>query len=67
MQTKIFVDDMTCRHCEMSIINAISAIAGVAQATADLKNRTVTVTHDENASAEMIIAKIEEIGFEPHV
>ena len=64
MQTKIHVDGMTCRHCEMSITNAISAIAGVSQAEADLQNGTVTVTHDESASAETMIAKIEEIGFE---
>jgi len=67
MQTKIHVDGMTCHHCEMSITNAVSAIAGVSQAEANLQNGTVTVTHDESASMKMIIAKIEEIGFEARV
>ncbi|MDR2562068.1 MAG: heavy-metal-associated domain-containing protein [Holophagales bacterium] len=67
MQTKIFIDDMTCRHCEMSITNAISTITGVVQVMADLKNKMVTVTHNENTSAEIIIAKIEEIGFDAHL
>jgi copper chaperone CopZ len=51
----------------MSITNAVSAMTGVGQVEADSQNRTVTVTHDENASAETIIAKIEEIGFEARV
>ena len=28
MQTKIYVDGMSCRHCEMSITKTISSIAG---------------------------------------
>jgi len=66
MQTKIYVDGMSCCHCEMSITKTISSIAGVDQVETDLQNRTVTVIH-ESASAEMIIAKIEEIGFKARV
>jgi copper chaperone CopZ len=51
----------------MSITNAISTITGVVQVMADLKNKMVTVTHNENTSAEIIIAKIEEIGFDAHL
>lgn len=66
MQTKIYVEGMTCRHCEMSITDAVSALAGVGQVEVDLVNGTVTVAHGENVSAEMITAEIEKIGFEAH-
>jgi copper chaperone CopZ len=48
----------------MSITKAITAIAGVGHVEADLKNGTVTVTHDESTGAGSIIAEIEKIGFE---
>jgi copper chaperone len=63
MQTKIHVDGMTCRHCEMSITNAISAMTGVGEVETDIQNGTIMVTHNESVSAETIMVKIVEIGF----
>jgi copper chaperone len=55
---------MSCSHCENAVKNAVSAINGVTNVTVDLAGKTVTVTHDENVTAETIKSVIEELGYE---
>ena len=64
MQTKMKVEGMACSHCESAVKNALSAIAGVAEAAVDLAAKTVTVAHEENVSVETLKRSIEGQGFE---
>jgi len=64
MQTKLKVEGMSCSHCEKTVKKAVSAIDGVSDVAVDLKNKTVTVSHDENVTFDMMKNEIEEQGYD---
>ncbi len=64
MQTILKVDGMTCSHCKNAVKNAISAISGVTAVSVDLAEKTVTITHDETVSANIIKTEIEDQGYD---
>ena len=63
MQSKLKVQDMTCSHCEITIKKAVSNMEGVKKVLVDLKNKIVTVDHDDKISLGKIKSNIVEIGY----
>ena len=64
MQSKLYVEGMTCSHCEIAVKKAVSAISGVTEVAVDLAEKTVTVTHDESVTVACIQAVVEEQGYD---
>jgi copper chaperone CopZ len=65
------VEGMTCGGCEKSVVNAISGLPGVAQASADRQQNRVIVTWQEGATvpeqqrySQAIFEAIEAAGFD---
>jgi copper chaperone len=63
METKLNVEGMSCAHCENAVKKAVSAINGVTNVAVELAGKTVTVTHDENVTADTVKNAIEELGY----
>ena len=57
------VPGMTCGHCEAAVTSEVSALAGVTEVAVDLTTKLVTV-RGEGLNQELIIAAIDEAGFE---
>jgi copper chaperone len=57
------VPGMTCGHCEAAVTSEVTAVAGVAKVSVDLETKLVTV-HGEDLNQELLIAAIDEAGFE---
>lgn len=55
-------EGMTCHHCEMSIQEEVSEIAGVTDVTADHTTGAVTVT-GEGFTDEQVAAAVQEAGY----
>lgn len=64
MQIRLDVMGMSCSHCEKSVRDTVLDIVGVSDVQVDLKGRTVTVTHEDGVTVEMIKQKIEGQGFD---
>jgi len=45
------VPDISCGHCERTIVEALSPIEGVREVGVDIPARTVTVAYDEGTVA----------------
>lgn len=64
MATKNYtVEGMTCGHCELSVQEEVSEIAGVTEANADHTTGTLTVT-GEDFSDEQVTAAVTEAGYQ---
>ncbi|MEJ5918882.1 MULTISPECIES: heavy-metal-associated domain-containing protein [unclassified Corynebacterium] len=64
MKTQEFtVPGMTCGHCEASVREEVSEIAGVTGVEADRTRDYVAVTSDEGIDEAAIIAAIDEAGY----
>lgn len=64
MATKNYtVEGMTCGHCELSVQEEVSEIAGVTEANADHTTSTLTVT-GEDFSDEQVAAAVTEAGYQ---
>lgn len=64
MATKNYtVEGMTCGHCELSVQEEVSEIAGVTEANADHTTGTLTVT-GEDFSDEQVVAAVTEAGYQ---
>lgn len=57
------VAGMTCGHCEAAVTSEIAALLGVTAVEVDLQTKLVTV-HGEGLDEGLIIAAIDEAGFE---
>ena len=57
------VPAMTCGHCEAAVTSEVSAVEGVTEVNVDLEAKIVTV-HGEDLNQELLIAAIDEAGFE---
>jgi copper chaperone CopZ len=44
--TKLIVPDMSCTHCERTIQETLSPMAGIEQVTVDLPTKSVVVNFD---------------------
>jgi copper chaperone CopZ len=62
---KIKVPDMSCKHCEMRIKNALNELPGVLSVSVDLNSKEVEVKASAGLTREMIIDRIKEEGYRP--
>lgn len=74
LTSEFSVEGMTCGGCEKSVVNAISTLPGVAQASADRQHNRVIVTWqngitqpDQQRQSQAICEAIEAAGFDCRV
>ena len=46
----LFVNGMSCSHCEKAVIKAVSALPGVSKVGVDLAAKTVTIDYQSGQS-----------------
>ena len=63
MQTILNVQGMTCGHCEGRVSAALSAVAGVASATADRHSQRAVVQHAAGVSAQTLADAVVGSGY----
>lgn len=63
-QIEYVVPDMSCGHCEKTVSEAISSIAGVASVRVDLETKQVIVEGEDLDDA-VLRAAITQAGYEP--
>lgn len=61
--TKFQVTGMTCGHCEMSVREEVSEVAGVTDITVSHESGDLSVTHDTPLDDAAIIAAVKEAGY----
>jgi uncharacterized membrane protein YraQ (UPF0718 family)/copper chaperone CopZ len=59
----INVPDMTCRHCEMKITDAVKSLPGIQSVSIDLNNHLVAVEAD--VERQVIVDRIKAEGYHP--
>ncbi len=59
--TILTVPDMSCGHCKVSILSALSGVAEAGEVAVDLAAKTVTVTGSAQPAA--LIRALEAVGF----
>lgn len=65
MNATLFVPDISCGHCKMSIEKAVNALDGIESVEVHIEPRTVDVAwNDAVVDMDAIIAAIEEQGYE---
>ena len=57
MKKEFHVTGMMCAHCENRVQNAVKALRGVSECTADHDANTVSVSFDESKVSECEIAQ----------
>ncbi|MCD8341811.1 MAG: heavy metal translocating P-type ATPase [Clostridiales bacterium] len=63
--TKVLtVEGMMCAHCKANVEKALSAVAGVTSAVADLEAKTATVTLAAPVADEVLTAAVTDAGYE---
>ncbi len=63
-QETIKVEGMSCGHCQMTVTNAISGVAGVSNVEVSLKDGQATVDYDESkTNTDAIKAAVVEAGY----
>jgi copper ion binding protein len=61
---KIFnVSGMSCKHCVMTVTEAVTDIDGVEKCVVDLEKGTATVSFSDGVAESSIVEAIEEEGF----
>lgn len=61
--TEFHVTGMTCGHCEMSVREEVSEVAGVTDISVSAESGKLTITHDAPISDADIIAAVDEAGY----
>lgn len=62
MSRTITVDGMSCEHCEQSVEEALSAVAGVTDARANHEGDAATIEGD--AESDALVRAVEDAGYE---
>ncbi len=63
---KIRVPDMSCKHCEMRIKNALNELPGFLSVSVDLNSKEIEVKTSVGLTWERIIDRIKEEGYHPY-
>ena len=58
------VKGMTCDHCVRAVSAELSQISGVSDVTVDLASGAVTVTSAAPLAADVVLAAVDEAGYE---
>lgn len=61
MSTTITVEGMSCDHCEQTVEEALSGVAGVTDATADREAEQAVVEGEADAAA--LVSAVEDAGY----
>ena len=61
MKYQLYVPDMTCKHCKMTIENKLRRLSGIKQVFVNLEEKTVGV--DGDLSLEEVKEAIREVGY----
>ena len=61
---RFLVPDVSCQHCVNAITKEVSALPGVQRVQVALDDKTVTVEHGDQVSADAVIAAINEAGYD---
>ena len=61
--TEFQVTGMTCGHCELSIREEVSEIAGVTDIQVSAENGKLIVTADSNIDDALVLAAVDEAGY----
>ena len=62
VSTTITVEGMSCEHCEQTVEEALSGVAGVTGATADREAEQAVVEGEADAAA--LVAAVEDAGYD---
>lgn len=64
MKEKVFnVSGMKCKHCVMTVTEAVTEVEGVESCDVNLENGTVTVKFNDSTDESSISSAIKEEGF----
>ena len=63
MRYELWVPDMTCKHCRMTIENGLRRLPGVKRVLVNLEEKTVGV--DGELSLKEVEEAIREVGYTP--
>lgn len=65
MKQTLYVEGMTCQHCENAVKEAVRGLDGVSSVTVHLETNKVDVTYNESSiSLENITEAIEDQGYD---
>lgn len=64
MELKLKVSGMSCEGCENRVKNAVLKIEGVREVTASHKSGEVVISLDKEISKDVVVQKIEALGYE---
>ncbi|MCK5128385.1 MAG: heavy-metal-associated domain-containing protein [Clostridiales bacterium] len=65
MSKTLKVEGMSCGHCVNRVKNAIEELQGVSNVEVSLEKKNAVVDYDEKVlSSDVIIAAIEEVGYD---
>ncbi|HNP72452.1 MAG TPA: heavy-metal-associated domain-containing protein [Kouleothrix sp.] len=65
MTTEQFqVPEISCQHCVNAITKEVAAVPGVQKVQVALESKLVTVEHADTVPAALIVAAINEAGYE---
>ena len=59
------IPNISCNHCVHTITTELSDLAGVKTVNASQQTREATITYDDPATEEKIIALLKEINYPP--
>lgn len=66
METKtLFIPNISCGHCVMTIQRELGEITGVLKVEGDSKNKTIQVSYDTPATLEKIKSVLKELNYAP--
>lgn len=63
MKKVLKVEGMACNHCRANVINALSKVAGVTEADADLASKTATVETSAPVEDQALVNAVEAAGY----
>ena len=61
----IGVEGMACGHCKAAVEGALTAVAGVTSAVADLDAKSATVVCEDTVEKAALWDAVEAVGFDP--
>lgn len=62
--TVLSVPEISCDHCRESIEGALAPLDGVDEVEVDVPGRFVRVEHEEDLAVRVLVATIEDQGYE---
>lgn len=64
MTERFIVPGISCQHCVNAVTREVSALEGVQKVNVSLADKTVTVEHGEQVTADALVAAINEAGYD---